>query len=237
MAGMYYFADGFLREQENDIRQSTWVCIYNPTPLDASIDFTFYYENDAPTDLRDYQVQGHRAGSLHLLSCPQVLPNKRFGAGIRSNVPIIVQITTGYYGLDDKHDWYTRAMHSVLCADRLSRTLYYADGLVIDKPGQRLKEPEWDFILNPNQEPAHVTLYAQYHDGEQQSFDFTVGAQRLVCFFKDPMVRANHLFGGKYVSDRPIAVQQTRLIEEEDRTTIRSCYSVMAQPGPLPGDA
>jgi hypothetical protein len=31
------------------------------------------------------------------------------------------------------------------------------------------------------------------------------------------------------VSSVPIAVQETRLIEEEDRYTIRACFSVMAR--------
>jgi hypothetical protein len=49
-------------------------------------------------------------------------------------------------------------------------------------------------------------------------------------------VKKNKCFGGKWVSDQPIAVQQTRLIEEEDRWTIRSCFSVMGKPAPLTWD-
>lgn len=233
MSRVHYFADGYIREAEGDIRQSAWVCMYNPTDIDAILDFTFYYEDVAPTHIKGHGLKAHSAHNMHLNSCPEVLWNKRFGAKINSSVPTVVQITTGYYGLEDKPDWYTRAMHSVICADSLSKILYYADGLVLDNPGKRLKEPEWDFILNPNRHDAHAVLTAEYGDGVREEYRFDIGAERLVCFFKDPVVRTNQLFGARYISDLPIAVQQTRLIEEEDRVTIRSCYSVMAKPGPL----
>jgi hypothetical protein len=59
---------------------------------------------------------------------------------------MVIQITTGYYGVEDKHDWYTRAMHSVICGEQLANVNYYADALVIDQPNQRLKSlsgPSW----------------------------------------------------------------------------------------------
>ena len=124
-------------------------------------------------------------------------------------------------------------MHSVLCSDRLATVNYYADALVIDRPGQRLKEPEWAFLLNPNPVPAEVTLHAHYGDGIR-TYAFHVPAERLLPVFMDALVQKNKIFGAKYVSSAPIAIQQTRLIEEEDRRTIRACFSVMAKPGPLP---
>lgn len=234
MSRLHYFADGYLRENEGDIRQSAWVCMYNPTSRDATLDFTFYYEDCDPTADR-WDMKAHTCGNRHLQDM-NVHLNKRFGAKIVTSEPMVIQVTTGYYGLDDKPDWYTRAMHSVICADRLSNVVYYADGLVLDNPGARLKEPEWDFVLNPNKTPANAVLHAEYSDGARELFPFTIGPERLLAFFKDPVVSKNICFGGKWRSDVPIAVQQTRLIEEEDRRTIRSCFSVMARPAPLAWD-
>jgi hypothetical protein len=162
-----------------------------------------------------------------------VRPNKRFGAQIESSEPMVIQITTGYYGVEDKHDWYTRAMHSVICGEQLATVNYYADALVIDQPNQRLKEPEWAFLLNPNPVAAEVVLHAYYNNGKHVTYPFTVEAERLLPVFMDELVVKNRLFGAKYISSVPIAIQQTRLIEEEDRKTIRACFSVMARPGPL----
>jgi hypothetical protein len=79
-----------------------------------------------------------------------------------------------------------------------------------------------------------VGLYVQSdQDGKQGTYDFQVAPERVLPIFVDELVRRNNLFGAKYVSTVPIAIQQTRLIEEEDRETIRSCFSVMAIPGPL----
>jgi len=206
--------------------------MFNPTGRAAQLRFTFYYADAEPTSM-DYEMPAGTGRNLHLADCEEVLQNKRFGAKIETTEPMVLQITTGYYGVEDKPDWYTRGMHSVICSDRLSLVNYYADGLVLDNPGVRLKEPEWAFILNPNRVAADVKLYAHYVDGQKVTYDFHVPAERVLPVFMDDLVRKNTLFGAKYISSVPVVIQQTRLIEEEDRVTIRSCYSVMAIPGPL----
>lgn len=228
MSRIHYFGDGYLLEKEGEIRQSTWVCMFNPTKTDAKLHFTFYYE-DCPTTEMTVDLPAQTGTNRHLLGCREVLQNHRFGAKIESNVSTVVQITTGYYGVDDKPDWYTRAMHSVICGTRLSKANYYADALVIDRPNQRLKEPEWAFLLNPNKEPAEVKLYAYYGDGTRKIYPFHIEPERVLPVFMDKLVIKNKIFGAKYISNIPISVQETRLIEEEDRHTIRACFSVMAR--------
>jgi len=112
---------------------------------------------------------------------------------------------------------------------RLKFTFY----LVIDREGMRLKETEWAFILNPNDEVADVVPYAHYSDGRKHEHRFTVRPQRLLPVFMDETVVKNTLFGAKYISSVPVSIQETRLIEEEDRKTIRACFSVMAKIGSL----
>jgi len=228
MSHVHYFGDGYLLEKEGEIRQSTWVCLFNPARKEADAHFTFYYEDASPTTM-DMKLPAQLGMNLHLLDRKEILQNKRFGAKIETSENTVVQITTGYYGLEDKPDWYTRAMHSVICGTKLSKVNYYADALVIDRPGQRLKEPEWAFLLNPNQEAAEVTLYAYYRNGKKLQYKFHVAPERLLPVFMDELVIKNVIFGAKYISNVPIAIQQTRLIEEEDRHTIRACFSVMAR--------
>jgi hypothetical protein len=228
MSRIHYFGDGYLLEKEGEVRQSTWVCIFNPSARETEYKFTFYYEKSAPTTMA-LKVPARTGINRHLVSCAEVRQNERFGAKIEDGEPGVVQITTGYYGLEDKHDWYTRAMHSVICGTRLSKKSYYADALVIDNPGQRLKEPEWAFILNPNPLPAKVVLNAFYANGKKVRYKFEVGAEHVLPVFMDQLVTKNMIFGAYYTSDQPVAIQQTRLIEEEDRKTIRACFSVMAR--------
>lgn len=232
MSRLHYFADGYLLEAPGPNRQSAWACMFNPTRRDANCKFTFYYEHAEPTTMR-YQVAAERGVNLHLLDCQEIRQDERFGARIESSEPMVVQITTGYYGIEDRADWYTRAMHSVICSDRLATINYYADALVIDREGQRLREPEWAFILNPHQAVAEVTLRAFYSDGIQATYGFRVPPERVLPIFMDELVAKNKLFGARYVSSLPVAIQQTRLIMEEDRQTIRACFSAMARPGPL----
>ena len=232
MSRIHYFADGYLLEAPGPNRQSTWVCMFNPSRRTAELKFTYYYEDNEPTSMA-VQVPAETGTNLHLLSCKEVLREKRFGAKIVSSEPTVIQITTGYYGVEDRQDWYTRAMHSVICSDRLSTINYYADALVIDRPDQRLKEPEWAFILNPNPVPADVTLHAYYGDGTKALYNFHLQPERLLPVFMDKLVEKNKIFGAKYISSIPVVIQQTRLIEEEDRQTIRACFSVMAKPEPL----
>jgi hypothetical protein len=232
MSRIHYFADGYLLEAEGPNRQSTWVCMFNPSRREATLKFTFYYEDTDPTTMiRAMPPESGR--NMHLLGQQEVLRDKRFGAKIETSEPMVIQITTGYYGAADRADWYTRGMHSVICGDRLARVNYYADALVIDREGQRLREPEWAFILNPNRSAADVTLYAYYGDGSCATYDFRVAPERVLPIYMDELVVKNKLFGAKYVSSVPVAIQETRLILEEDRETIRSCFSVMAKPEPL----
>jgi len=235
MSNTHYFCDGYcLTEAGSPNWQNTWIVGYNPTDEEAEIRVTCFYENDEPTNF-SWKMPAHSSGNrgLHQMPADEVRPNRRFGCEIITSEPMIMQITSGYFGVGDQHDWYTRAMHSVICATRLEKVHYYADGLILDNPGVRLKEPEWDFYLNPGPVSANVKLICEFGKDNAQVFDFKIPPKRLLAFFKDPEVRNNKVFGGKVISDVPIAVQQTRLIEEEDRKTIRSCFSVMAKPAPL----
>lgn len=232
MSRLHYFADGYLLEAPGPNRQTTYACMFNPAPRDATLKFTLYYERSEPTTLL-HEVKARTGINLHLLSSPEVRRDERFGGKIESSEPMVIQMTTGYYGVEDRHDWYTHAMHSVICGDRLATINYYADGLVIDRAGLRLKEPEWAFLLNPNPAPAEVQFTAFYNDGNPLTYNFVVPAERVLPVFMDTLIVKNQLFGARYISSLPIAIQQTRLIEEEDRATIRACFSVMAKPGPL----
>ena len=233
MSRIHYFGDGYsLSDEKNPNRQATWVCIFNPGKKLSKMKFTFYYEDCEPT-VMFYEMPAEMGRSIALYECKEVYHNKRFGAKIECSEPLVIQITTGYYGVEDKADWYTRAMHSVICSDTLSKINYYSDAFVIDKEEMRLKEPEWAFLLNPGEETAKVVLYAYYNDGQKETYNFTIPPQRLLPVFMDKLIVINKLFGAKYISNVPIAIQETRLIEEEDRKTIRACFSVMAKPGPL----
>jgi hypothetical protein len=233
MSRQYYFAEGYLLEDRSrPNRQSSWIVLFNPTSREAKLRFTFYYTDGEPT-ARDFAVPPRMGMSAHLLEWKEIKVDARFGARIESSEPIVAQLTTAYYGAEDRDDMYTRAMHSVICADRLSTVNYYADAFVIDRPNQRLKEPEWAFLLNPNDQPAKVRLHAFRSDGEKRTYDFSVGARRVLPVFMDETVEKNVLFGATWVSSVPIAIQQTRLVDEMDRKTIRACFSVMAKPGPL----
>jgi hypothetical protein len=149
---IHYFADGYLLEAAGPNRQSTWVCMFNPTKRDAKLKFTFYYADAEPTTM-PYQVPAETGTSVHLLSCKEVLRDKRFGAKIETSEPMVLQITTGYYGVEDRHDWYTRAMHSVICGDRLSTINYYADALVSTTKASASRSRNGRFFSTPIKSP------------------------------------------------------------------------------------
>lgn len=228
---VHYFADGYaVSDPLNKHRQANWVCMFNPHPQTAKLTFTFYYEDSAPTQM-EYDVPAETARSINLYECKEVRHNQRFGTKIESSVPLVIQVSTGYFGPGDKKDWYTRAMHSVICNTAISTINYYADGFVIDKEEMRLKEPEWAFLLNPNPERARVLFYAYYSHGEKKIYALEIPPQRLFPLHMDPLVIKNKLFGAKFVSSVPLCIQQTRLVEEKGKQIIRAAHSVMARPG------
>ena len=230
---VHYFADGCsLKDPASPNRQVTWVCIFNPSKKATKLKFTFYYEASEPTSL-EWAVAAETAQSLNLFERKEVRPDQRFGAKIESSEAIVAQVSTGYFGARDKQDWFTRAMHSVICAKTLSRINAYADGLVIHREGLRLREPEWAFLLNPHLVPVKVHFHAYYSHGERKIYALEVPPQRLFPLSLDSLVIKNKLFGARFVSSLPLAIQQTRWVMEVDRKTIRAAFSVMAVPGGL----
>jgi len=234
---VHYFADGHsLSDPGSDNRQATWVCILNTGAREALLRFTFYFEDLAPVRM-SHQVPPKTTRSIKLYNREEIPHNKRFGGKIESSVPVVIQVTTGYYGNEDKEDWYTRAMHSVVCNDTIANVNYYADGVIVRKRGLRLRESEWVYMLNPNLAPARVQYTAYTTDGKRVSFPLTIQPQRVFALALDDLLEKNKLFGAEVRSSVPLAVQQTRVVEEIDRRTIRSAYSVMAKPGGLFQDA
>ena len=156
---VHYFADGCSQSDPTRAnRQANWVCIFNPAKQAAKLKFTFYYEDRDPTYL-DYDIPAECSKSIALYDRREVPHNRRFGAKIESSAPVVAQVCTAYYGKGDLKDWFTRAMHSVICADTLARVNLYADGMVIDRQGIRLREAEWAFLLNPNPATAKVNFF------------------------------------------------------------------------------
>jgi len=228
-----YIADGYeLLREDSPIMQSVWICLFNPAKHDADLTVTFYYEDQEPTHAK-FRVLSQCRSNLHTAECKELVKDKRYGIRILSTEPIVVQSTVGYYGPEDRHDWYTRAMTSTLAATALSKVWYYADGVIIDRPDQRLKESEWAFILNPNKNDVMVTLTAYYADQTKGIFRFKAPAERLKVVFLDDTLIKNKSYGARFVSTEPIVVQETREIWEEDRVVKRSAFSVIALPWPL----
>ena len=233
MSTVNYIADGYeLLEEDNPNMQSVWICLFNPTKHDADLTVTFYYEDQKPTQTK-LQVPSECRRNLHTAECKELLKNKRFGVRILSNEPIVIQSTVGYYEPEDKHDWYTRGMTSTLSATALSKVWYYADGIIIDRPNQRLKESEYAFVLNPNKKDARVTFTAYYDDQTKGFFKFRAPAERLKVVFLDDILLKNKSYGARFVSTESIVVQETREIWEEDRILKRTAFSVISLPWPL----
>jgi hypothetical protein len=233
MSTVNYVADCYeLHDEREPNKQSVWICLFNPTKYDANLMVTFYYEEIEPTYTM-LKIPSECRRNLHTFESKDVIKNKRFGVKILSNVPIIVQSTVGYYGPEDKHDWYTRAMTTTLAATCTSKIWYYADGIVIDRPSQRLKESEILFLLNPSKRDAEVTFTAYYDDQRKDEFKFNVPAERLKMVLLDDLVIKNKSYGAKIVSTEPIVVQETREIWEEDRIVKRAAFSTIALPSPL----
>jgi hypothetical protein len=228
-----YIADGYeLLKKDSPNMQSVWICLFNPTKHDADLRATFYYEEQEPTQTK-LQVPSECRRTLHTADCKEIVKNKRYGVRILSTEPIVVQSTVGYYEPEDKRDWYTRGMTSTLSAIALSKVWYYADGIIIDQPNQRLKESEWAFVLNPNKKDTTVTFTAYYDDQTSDSFKFTAPTERLKIVFLDDILPKNKSYGARLVSTEPIVVQEVREIWEEDRILKRTAFSVMSFPWPL----
>jgi len=215
---------------------------------EADLDFTFYYEDQCPAKA-SYKLAAGRQGVVYLgpdsANKPDVPLDKRFGMGIQSSAPIIVQCTQGDYihGSPVTNNMVTNMFLPGPLGDR-HKVWHYIDSIVLRNPSP-LEEREWITLLNPNQERAQVTLtflpggMMQHSTAEVRMADPTekpfevkleVEAERIrqVRLHEDiTQVQPNHHYAVRIETDVPITAQATRRIFERGNYAFSRSMAVL----------
>jgi hypothetical protein len=215
---------------------------------DADIEFTFYYEDQAPAKA-NRQLAAGREGLVYLgddsPNKPDVPLDKRFGIGVKSSCPIIVQCTQGDYihGSPVTNNMVTNMFTPGPLGEKHT-VWYYIDCIVLRNPSP-LEEREWITLLNPNAEPAHVTLTffpggmmqpgtaeVRLADPDEDVFQvgLEVGAERILQtrLHEDiTTVKPNHHYSVRIESDVSITAQATRRIFERGNYAFSRSIAVL----------
>jgi hypothetical protein len=209
---------------------------FNPSGRDSIAQVTIYFENNEPTTF-DLPVPAGQSVETNYSKWP-VVPGSRFALQIDSGEPLVCQATVGWNNAWNKYDPATvplapeglrECAKSYMAHERLSREVYVADGIVIDRPETIwVREPEWAVLLNPGDAPAQVTL--AIHLADVQTHEVTVPSRRLVSVSMDDLVPRNKHYGVRFSSDLPIAVQWLREVHWYDRPDLMAFWSVPAVP-------
>jgi hypothetical protein len=209
------------------------VLIFNPGARDVPLQVTFYFEDREP---QSFPLTA-RAGTTTWSSVAEwpVKVEGRFALAIASAEPVIAQaaIQWGNTGGDLSPAAAARssagpreAATSYMAIPDLAERWYLADGLVIDKREESwLRESETTLVLNPDDAPAHVTLTMFYRWFTRQH-TIEVPARRLRHVRMEDVVLANHHYGLRVESDRPVAVQSRRTMHWYDSSEPMTFWSV-----------
>jgi hypothetical protein len=160
---------------------------------------------------------------------------------VESPEPVVCQSTNGWNNTGNDYTLNARTLSpggvrecakSYMAITQLGQDWYVADGIVIDRPDQLwIRESEWAVLLNPQDEPARLTL-SLYHD-EISTHPVEVPARRLKCVYMDDIIQRNVHYGVHFHSDQPIAAQWLRAVMWNDRPELMAFWSAPCVPGPL----
>jgi hypothetical protein len=234
----WYYADGTIVDKLDGQKwdghwgAGDWICLVNPSPTDAHITLTVFFEDLPPRD-HTLTLGARRARNLGLHGVRGLLElNKLFGVRVRSDVPILAQDTRGEY---EPGDSVTNAMGSTILTPgpltEKDKELWYVDGIIL--AGGILEESEWLSVLNPNAQEAHINLTIYYGDKEPGNYSFAVPAERVRSVKMDDLevVPKSRLFSVRIESDVPVAAEEVRRAYEKGHySCARSLFTVMCIP-------
>lgn len=203
-------------EEEN--YRCGWFAIFNPNRVKAKTSIIFYYEDREPIKIGNIEISAESQKILEWENMEGIIRNKRWGAKIESNVPLICQASAGTCARYEKTDKIFRSHYTTMAATDISTLWVYPDGVYIYPPtdwSKRMLEPEFVGILNPNKREAEVTITTYHVDSSQRKYKLKVPAERYRWVDLYNVVGKNppH-FGARFISTEPIVVQQDRPVYE-----------------------
>lgn len=222
MPSVSYLANGFCKETDKvgEYRGFSELRFWNPTERATTVRMTVYYSDKPPARLPDLEIKALRNPLL-------VIPRDDYteffkdcgawGMKIVSDTVLMLDhiMSTGRQGPPDNVK-FAGGCNDILAKTRLSRLWYFADGLrLVWEPETApfpFNEFEWYHILNPGKRDAHVTMNCYYGDGTRETYEYEVGAERVLMIDNYEMVKPNNAFGIKFVSDLPVVVESERYI-------------------------
>jgi hypothetical protein len=239
MSTHYLIDHNYIVDEQNLFGEFGHLLAFNPSPRDAQLKITLYYEDHEP-DSFSFLAPAGQSSETNYARWP-IKPGTRFALKVESDQPIACQSTVGWN--NTQNDYSPRAKtgspqgirecaKSYMAITQLSRDWYLPDGIVIDMPDQiYVRESEWAVLLNPGDQAAQVSLALHYDKVVEHKVE--VPARRLKCVYMDDIARRNAHYGVHFHGDQPIAVQWLRAVMWYDRSELMCYWSVPCVPGPL----
>jgi hypothetical protein len=237
---MHYLIDhDYLIDEANLFGSMGHLLVFNPGPRDVQVQITLYFEDREPETF-PFSAPARQSSETNYEKWP-VQPNTRFALKVESPEPVVCQSTVGWN--NSKNDYSpgapTKSPHglrecakSYMAITRLSQEWYLPDGIVIDMPDRMwVRESEWAILLNPGNQPAHVTLALHYHEVVEHLVELP--ARRLKYVYMDDLARRNAHYGVHFRSSQAIAVQWLRTVKWSEQSELMAYWSVPCVPGPL----
>lgn len=238
MSTVNYMATGFVLDTENDQNYRTgYFALFNPNKRNARVVITFFYEDQEPTQLKNYVVPAECQKVIEWDKLSEIVKNKRWGAKVESGEPLVAQESHHVRKRGDKPE-FVRSQCTTMMTPILTTLWYYADGVYImprDHVHRRMFEPEMVGLLNPNRREAEVTMITYHTNRNRREATFKLPPERSKWVdLVDVVGKDPPHFGARFISTEPVVVQQERQVYAVPGSPVqRSDFNEIAVPGPM----
>lgn len=181
----WYFAEGSTESYFN-----TWLLVLNPNDGPAKLNIT-YYKPDGTT-VRKLHSLG--ATSRMNISVARDLPGTALAMKVDSDVPVVAERSVYFDG--------GHGGHNTVGAVAPSQTWYFAEGA----GGTDFNT--WILLLNPNADPAQVTVSFLQEKGQSQTVSYRVPPTSRMNVWVNKIVSGGAV-ATKIQADRPIVAERS----------------------------
>lgn len=197
LSANFYFAEGCTREMSVTDAFNTFLCLGNPTDSDATVNVTYYYQEDIPPKTVPHELPAQSRRTVNVNRSTEADDDKNVSMKVESTTPIIAERPMYFY-LNGTY----RGGHNIMGINDPKNEFCFAEGCT------RHGFQEWLSLFNPSGTVSNVKITYTLGTGEVMEQEVAVQPVTRSTVNVNQFVGAGQDVSCKVESDRPIVAER-----------------------------